>query len=216
MDKSGQIKIQLIVEGNTEIHYFKQLKKKENIKLEYEIVNVKGGGYSAILSRLKKESDLGFLAKAIILDYDLARDKPGEKLSFKKLVLYCIDKNKYGRIPYILIASNFDFEYYACLHSKKYHNTDTSKFILDNFGYKCIEDYKSDAKVYDKLNNNGNSYVVARNALRKQTNQTVVSNSCRLTQNGLNIKITNNKLLYTSEADTYMNSNMEDLLKIIL
>lgn len=45
MDKKAQIKIQLIVEGETEIHYFQQLKKKENIKITYEEVNVKGGGY---------------------------------------------------------------------------------------------------------------------------------------------------------------------------
>lgn len=216
MGRSGQIKVQLFVEGYTEKHYLEQLKKKENVKIEYETVNVKGGGYSAMLSQIKKVSDLGFLAKIIILDYDLARNEPTEKVNFGKIVDYCRGKNKHGRIPYILIANNFDFEYFACLHSKSYHDSDTSKFIIQRYGYKCIEDFKSDTKVYDKLNSNGSSYQIARNTLKKQSKKTLVENNCKITHNGLNIKIINTKLSYFPEADTYKNTNMEDLLKIIL
>lgn len=211
-----KIKIQLLAEGNTEVNYFKSLRVKEKLKILYKEVNVRGGGYLNFLKLVKKESDLGYLAKVILLDYDLAREKEGEKKNFKILLDYCIDKNRHGRIPYILIVNNYDFEYFACLHSSKYNNQDTSQFIIDTYKYKSIEDYKSDEGIYDKLNNNGNSYQHAINTLNKQKKNTVISNNCELTKKGSIPVIKNKKIIYVPEADTYKNSNILDFLNLIL
>lgn len=207
MGKVSEIKIQLFAEGDTEFNYFKSLRTKKNLKITYKEVNVGGGGYKNVISKMKKESDMGYLAKVVIVDYDLAREKEGERQNFKNLVDYCISKNKNGRIPYILVVNNYDFEYFSCLHSSDYKNQDTTKFILDKYSYKTLEEYKSDTKLYDKLNSDGNSVLIALEALNnqncKQRRQTVVSNSCAISQKGIEIKITNAKIIYTPEADTF-------------
>ncbi|HAU84452.1 MAG TPA: hypothetical protein DCW90_02760 [Lachnospiraceae bacterium] len=211
-----KIKIQLLAEGNTEVNYFKSLRMKENLKISYKEVNVRGGGYLNFLRQIKKESDLGYLAKVILLDYDLARENGGEKKNFKTLLEYCIEKNRHGRIPYILIVNNYDFEYFACLHSSKYNNQDTSQFIIDTYKYKSIEDYKGDEGIYDKLNSNGNSYQHAINILNEQKKKTVISNDCELTEKRSIPIIKNKQIIYVPEADTYKNSNILDFLNLIL
>lgn len=216
MAREPQIKIQLLAEGNTEVNYFRSLRMKENLKITYREVNVKGGGYLNFLKQVKKEADLGYLAKVILLDYDLAREKEGEKKNFKNLLDYCIEKNRHGRIPYILIVNNYDFEYFACLHSSKYNNQDTSQFIIDTYKYKSIEGYKSDEGIYDKLNSNGNSYQQAISTLERQKKKTVISNKCELTKKGSIPIITNKQIIYVPEADTYKNSNILDFLNLIL
>ncbi len=216
MGRQAQSNIRLIVEGETEINYFEQMKKRENLKIIYKEVKVGGGGYSSVLQALKKDSDYGYIAKVIILDYDRARNADGERKCFKELVDYCNRKNNHGAIPYFIIANNFDFEYYACLHSKQYKNQETSKFIIDHYKYKTIAEFKSDKKVFEKLNKDESSYTNARAMLKNQAKLTVVLNQYEMSQKGLNIKIVNKGILYHPEADTYKNSNMDEFLSMIL
>jgi hypothetical protein len=164
MTREGKLKLKLFVEGYTEENYFKKLRKNNNVEITYREINMEGGGYTNFLEEIRKSSDLGFIAVFIVVDLDKYINETNQKKPFDELVQYCKRKNKNGRIPYFLIASNKDFEYFACSHCEKYKDSDTSAYITKNFKYKCLEDFKADEKVYEFLNSNSRTY---NNAISK-------------------------------------------------
>lgn len=213
MNRRGKLKVQLLLEGDTELNYFKKLKKYRNPDITYKEFPLDGGGYGSFLKEIKKLSDTGYVAKFVILDYDRVLQNTGEWNNFVKIKEYCDMKNKNGRIPYFLIASNYNFEYFACLHSEEYRNGDCKKMITDKFGYRSINDFKKDEKVYEFLNKSGRSVKTAVERARK--NHSVVTNTYEKNIKGLNIVIKNKKINIDRSAESYQNTNLYELFDIL-
>lgn len=144
-------------EGDTEYNYIEEFRKQKRIAISIKPVNMHGGGYRNFLDTLKTDSTVNCLAKFIIIDGDKAVTDETEKQNLKELLRYCILQNKSNRIPHFLIINSPDFEYVACLHTSKYRNQNVSQYIVKELGYKSLEDFKADEKVYNVLNTKGNS-----------------------------------------------------------
>lgn len=86
----------------------------------------------------------------------------------RKLLEYCILQNQSERIPHILIVDYPDFEYIACLHTPKYKGQAVAQYITKELGYKNIDEFKADKKVYNVLNTNGSSYSLMSDLLREE------------------------------------------------
>lgn len=209
MIKVGKSRIKLFVEGDTEEYYFSELRKSNEVEIIYKEVNLNGGGYTSFLNELKKSSEFGFVAFFIVIDLDRFVDDPGQKEPFEKLIEYCRSKNKHGRIPYFLIATNRDFEYFACCHCKNYKDTDTSTYILKKFNYPSISDFKSDKRIFEYLNRNIRStkYAIERIKRRKPFISNIYKRECK----GLDLSIKINKTELNPEALTYYHSNIGEL-----
>ncbi|SKB66272.1 RloB-like protein [Lachnospiraceae bacterium] len=147
--------LKIFCEGDTEYNYFSSFKQKNKLSLAIRPVNMHGGGYKNFLKELRTDANNNCLAKFIVVDGDRANF---ESENLYELIEYCVVQNKSGRIPHILIIDNPDFEYVACLHSPKYKGNDYKKFLVKEFGYKEISDFKSDEKVFERLNSKDNSY----------------------------------------------------------
>lgn len=128
---------------------------------------MKGGGYSNFLEQVKTDGTTNCLAKFIIIDGDRAVAEEGEKKNLRELLEYCILQNQSGRIPHFLIVDYPDFEYIACLHTPKYKGQDVAQYIVKELGYKSVDEFKADEKVYNVLNANGNSSNLMLSLLRK-------------------------------------------------
>lgn len=213
MSRVGKARLKLFVEGDTEENYFSGLRTKNNIEIVYKEVNLNGGGYTSFLKEIKKSSEYGFVAFFIVIDLDRYIDDPNQSETFKKLLEYCNSKNKTGRIPYFLIATNKDFEFFACCHCPKYNDGDTSSYITKKFNYSSVDEFKSDKKVYEFLNRNTRSYKSAINKIRDR--KTYISNIFRRDNKGLDVNIRISKTVINPEALTYYHSNVFELFDII-
>lgn len=152
-------------EGDTEYHYIDEMRKRRKLSIALRLVNMKGGGYSNFLDILKTDGNTNCLAKFIIIDGDRVIKHSGEKQKLQELIDYCILQNRMKKIPHILIVNCPDFEYIACLHMKDYKDQNVEQYIK-KLGYHKIDEFKSDAKVYDLLNTKGNSSNLMMNALK--------------------------------------------------
>ncbi len=213
MTRVGKLNIKLFVEGYTEENYFKNLRKSRNVEISYKEVNMKGGGYTNFYNEIRKSSDSGFIAIFIVVDLDKFIKEPNQVKPFNKLLKYCQDKNKNGKIPYFLIVSNSDFEYFACCHCSKYKNNDTTAYIINKFNYKSLDDFKNDEKIYSFLNSNFRSYTNALTKIRSQT--PYISNLYNKDEKGLDIKIKIKRTVIESGALNYFHSNIYELFEII-
>lgn len=213
MTREGKLKLRLFVEGYTEENYFKKLRKNNNVEITYKEINMEGGGYTNFLEEIKKTSDLGFIAVFIVVDLDKYICEINQKKPFEELVMYCKRKNKNGRIPYFLIASNKDFEFFACSHCANYKDSDTTAYITKNFKYKRLEDFKADEKVYEFLNSNSRTYNNAINKIKSK--KPYISNEyikdIKKLDKVIKIKHTN----IHEEALCYFHSNLYELFDII-
>ncbi len=156
-------------EGDTEYNYIDGLRQQKRLSIALKMVNMKGGGYRSFLEQVKIDGTVNCLAKFIIIDGDRAVSDEGEKKNLRELMKYCIMQNQSGRVPHFLIVNYPDFEYIACLHTPKYKSQNVAQYIVKEMGYKSVEDFKADERVYLFLNSNGNSEILMRSRLKKRT-----------------------------------------------
>lgn len=155
-------------EGDTEYNYIDEMRRQKKLSIALKPVNMKGGGYSNFLEQVKTDGNANCLAKFIIIDGDRAVVEDGEKKNLRDLLEYCMIQNQNGRIPHFLIVDYPDFEYIACLHTPKYKGQNVSQYIVKELGYKSVDEFKADEKVYSVLNTNGNSYDLMLSLLKKE------------------------------------------------
>lgn len=155
-------------EGDTEYNYIDEMRRQKKLFIALKPVNMRGGGYSNFLEQVRTDGTANCLAKFIIIDGDRAISDEGEKKNLRELLEYCILQNQSGRIPHFLIVDHPDFEYTACLHTPNYKGQNIAQYILKEMGYKSVEDFKSDKKIYTVLNSNGNSESIMLSLLRKK------------------------------------------------
>ena len=214
--KSIKKKVKLFVEGLTEENYFNGLKEEPDVCLSIKPVNMHGGGYSNFINILKKSDVLGNLAIFIVIDLDRASDDPKELNNLNNLVKYCNQQNKKkSSIPHILIGTNPDFEYFACSHCLNYKNSDTKSYIIDNFNYKDIQDYKADVDVYKKLNKEKKSY---ENALKHVKKYDVYFNydyEIKKAELDIIIKLEKTSVELKEHALSNKHSNVYDLFNVV-
>lgn len=143
------------------------MRRQKRFSIAIKQVNMKGGGYSNFLDQVKTDGTMNCLAKFIIIDGDRAVAEEGEKKILRELLEYCMLQNQSGRIPHVLIVDYPDFEYIACLHTPKFKGQDVAQYIVKELGYKSVDEFKADEKVYNVLNSNGNSSDLMLSLLRK-------------------------------------------------
>ena len=160
MSRNTKKVFKIFCEGTTEYNYFDGFRKNNRLTLALRPVNMEGGGYANFLAQLRKDGKTNCLAKFILIDGDLAASTPGELKNLKDLIAYCRQQNKKKSIPHILMINCPDFEYAACLHSPEYTQQNYKQFLLSEFGYTGIDQFKADQKVYEKLNTKNCSYIV--------------------------------------------------------
>ena len=144
------------------------MRRQKKLSISLKLANMEGGGYSKFLEQIEIDGTTNCLAKFIIIDGDRAVLEDGEKKNLQKLIDYCKRQNKYGKIPHFLIVTYPDFEYIACLHTPKYKGQNTAQYLIKELGYKSVDEFKSDTKVYHVLNANGNSYMQMLSLLKKE------------------------------------------------
>ncbi len=211
MIRYSKPKARLFVEGNTEYNYFKELSKDIDIDFAIEAIDMRGGGYKNFLLQIKKKGFLGCTIIFVIIDLDKVCE---DKDNFDKLIKYCNDQNKRTSIPYFVIGSFKDFEYFACLHCREYKNGDTTSFILKNYKYKSLDEFKSDNKIFRFLNSNGRSKDIAIDKMNKK--QAYISNTYKpvnKTSGDITIKPININI--NKDLDAVKNSNMNEFFEII-
>lgn len=155
-------------EGDTEYNYINELRRQKKLSIALKMVNMKGGGYRSFLEQVRIDGTTNCLAKFIIIDGDRAVSDEGEKKNLRALLEYCILQNQSGRIPHFLIVNYPDFEYIACLHTPQYKGHNVAQYIVKEMGYKSVEDFKADERVYYMLNSNGNSEELMRTLLKEE------------------------------------------------
>lgn len=214
MNRSIKPKLRLFVEGKSEKNYFEDFGKKENVEFVIESIDMRGGGYSNFLQRIKEKGYQGCTAVIIIIDLDKIDE---DKANFEKLVRYCKtqNKNKGCPIPYILIGSYEDFEYFACCHSQDYKGRNTSDFILKNYKYKSVDDFKADSKIYDFLNNSksNRSFKNACDMISKK--DTYLKNIIEPKGKNGDITIKLCSFQINEQVRNIKNSNINELFKLI-
>lgn len=217
--RSIQKKIALFVEGETEENYFKLFKQslEKNIKITIkEVKSMHGGGYTRFLKELKvKAPAYGYLAIFIILDLDKA-DSINESKKFDELVKYCRNKNQEkGGIPYFLIGTNKDFEYFLCCHCENYNNQNTNSYIYRNFKYKSVSELKSDEGIYKYFNEKGKSYKIALKKMKRAIVNTCIRNDVEIKNRKGDIIIKVKDIIVDKEQLVKNHSNMYELFDFI-
>lgn len=207
--------ILVFVEGDTEENYFKGFRqhKKNNIKLSFKPSNMDGGGYKNFLNKIRKESSKGYIAFFIIIDLDKVQS---DSANFNELLAYCRKKNsEKNQIPYFLIGTNKDFEFFACCHCSKYKiSKDTKSYIEKDLNFKDLNKFKSDSKVYEFLNRDGRSFENALETL-KSINP-YIKNTYTKTNKGLDISINITQTSIDSNRINSKNSNIDEFFDLIL
>ena len=207
--------VKVLVEGFTEKYYISGLKSNTTTQLNIQPpVNMNGGGYENFIREVKRIDHRGCVAIFIFIDLD-KYDK--EKGKLEELINICNKRSKNTSIPFFLIGTNKDFEYFSCCHFKSYNNGDTTSFIIKNLNYKTLDEYKSDRNVYNKLNKNSNSY---KNALEKtkknySLNNVFIKNIYDKKINGANIIISKSDTQINHNSMTNKHSNIIEFFEII-
>lgn len=201
----------MFCEGDTEYNYINGMRRQLKLSIALKPINMKGGGYSNFLDSIRVDSNMNCVAKFIIIDGDRAIDDVNEKHQLRKLLEYCIVQNKSGRIPHILIVNYPDFEYIACLHVPYYRGKSAAQFIVNELGYRDVDEFKADKKVYDVLNTKGNSVKIMLNSL-KTTNCFVV-NEYSFNKRMFNMTV---NTIYNWDKLGYQGSNINEFFEIVL
>ncbi len=142
-------------EGDTEYNYFEYIRKNKKVSLAIRPINMKGGGYANFLDQIKEDANSNCLAKFIVIDGDRALSFPGELDVLKGIIDYCKKQNSSKRTPHILIIDYPDFEYVACLHTYAYKGQKVEQYIKREFGYRDVDAFKADDKVFKVLVESG-------------------------------------------------------------
>lgn len=197
-------------EGDTEYNYIDEMRRHKRLSITLKPVNMKGGGYSNFLEQVKTDGATNCLAKFIIIDGDRAIVEDGEKKNLRELLEYCILQNRSGRIPHFLIVDYPDFEYIACLHTPRYKGQNVAQYIIKELGYKSVDEFKADKKVYNVLNTNENSYTLMLSSLRKEN--CFVINNYSISKKQYEIKIST---IYDWEKLGKKGSNINDFFDVV-
>lgn len=142
-------------EGDTEHNYFEYIRKNRKVSLTIRPINMKGGGYANFLDQIERDANSNCLAKFIVIDGDRTLSVPGEQDALKRIIDYCKIQNSSKRIPHILIIDYPDFEYVACLHTYAYKGQNVEQYIKRELGYRDIDAFKADDKVFKVLVESG-------------------------------------------------------------
>ena len=197
-------------EGDTEFNYIDEMRRQKRLSIALKLVNMKGGGYSNFLEQVKIDGTTNCLAKFIIVDGDRAIAEDSEKKNLRELLEYCILQNRSGRIPHFLIVDSPDFEYIACLHTPKYKGQNVAQYIIRELGYKSVDEFKADEKVYNVLNTNGNSYYLMLSLLRKEN--CFIINSYSISKKQYEIKTST---IYNWEKLGRKGSNINEFFEVV-
>ncbi len=197
-------------EGDTEYNYIDEMRRQKKLSIALKPVNMKGGGYSNFLEQVRTDGTANCLAKFIIIDGDRAISEEGEKKNLRELLKYCTLQNQSGRTPHFLIVDYPDFEYIACLHSPKYKGQNVTQYIVKEMGYSCIDEFKSDKKIYNALNTNGNSSDLMLSLLKKEN--CFIINKHSINKKQYEIKIST---FYDWEKLDRRGSNINEFFEVI-
>lgn len=197
-------------EGDTEYNYIDEMRRQLKIAISLKTINMKGGGYSNFLDHLCIDGNTNCLAKFIIIDGDRAIKEEGEKKNLRKLLEFCDSQNKSERIPHFLIVNYPDFEYISCLHTPKYKGQDVKQYIEKELGYKSMDDFKADKRIYHVLNNGINSKEIMLAALKRDC--CFVLNEYKVNKKQYEIKT---KILCQWDKLGCRGSNIDDFFAIL-
>lgn len=216
--RKSKVKIRVFVEGDTEENYFKGLSRDLNLEIAIHPINMNGGGYKTFFKKVSGTTSLGCLAIFIIIDLDKMNNNNNTEIAnFEKLLKYCRMKNKSkdNEIPHFLIGTYDDFEYFSCLHSTQYRGGNTDIFIVNNFKFRSVKDFKANKDIFKFLNSNGKSKETALNALRGRGVylKNTIPNVKKI---GMDIKIDRNtNIIENNNLRSVKNSNMNDFFDFI-
>lgn len=149
----------IFCEGDTEHNYFDYIRKNKKVSLTIRPINMKGGGYANFLDQIERDANSNCLAKFIVIDGDRALSIPSEQEKLRELIDFCKIQNSSRRIPHILIIDYPDFEYVACLHTYAFKGQNVEQYIKKELGYKDIDSFKADDKVFKVLVESGKGSV---------------------------------------------------------
>lgn len=180
-------------EGDTEENYIAGLRawlRSERPDVEVAVdrpINMHGGGFGEFLSRVKKGSFSNCIARFVLVDFDRCASNPREARVFRELVEYC-RVQAYRKTPCFLIVTNPRFEYAACLHSPRYRGQGIDAFLLGEFGYPAVDDFKTDRQVWQRLNKGDCGHEVLCAASRSRRG--VVSHEYRKRRSSFEVAMT--------------------------
>lgn len=213
--RSVKQSVKVLVEGFTEKYYISGLKGDTTTHLNIQPpINMNGGGYENFIREVKRIDYRGCVAIFIFIDLD---KYDNERRKLEELITLCNKRSKNTAIPFFLIGTNKDFEYFTCCHSQQYNNGDTTNFIIRNFKYRTLDEYKSDKGIYERLNKNTNSYLNAIEQTRRNynLNNVFIKNSYGKKINGANIIINKSDTQVNHDSITTKHSNIIEFFDII-
>lgn len=128
----------------------------------------------------------------------------------KNFKVFCEGDTEYNYIDEILIVDYPDFEYIACLHTPQYKGQNVAQYIVKELGYKSVEEFKADEKIYNVLNTNGNSSDLMLSLLKREN--CFVVNHYSIKKNLYEIK---NSTIYDWEKLGRKGSNINEFFEVI-
>ena len=209
-------RIVVYCEGQTEKHYMNGLrawlaKKDPSTKVKIETVDIKGGGYKAVLNKLRVEPDSNCIARLVVVDFDRYINIPEEREAFKQLLAFsCLSVRR--QVPVVLVVSNANFEYPLCCHDRKYQSGDTAAFLESEWGYGKLDDVKADEGIWRKAHEQGRSHDAAIRALAKRPE--LIRNDLKITKSTFSVNLS--KVEFDEDCVSAQCSNMKDLFRIVL
>ena len=222
--RSATLSVEVFVEGHDEKVYFDRMKQDarfRSIAMTIKTENMSGGGYSAFLDYVKKNSAAqGCIARFIVIDYDRYLNTSGEKEPFRKLVQYCVAKNKYSSTPYFLIVANPKLELLLCLHMDGYQiSKDPDRFLQDQFKCQNIGEFKKkfikENQIFDRIMQPDIKTAVERACQYMRAKPKVVSNAPKCKGAGVKIKFKNDKITWDENNQSHKNVNMDEFFKVV-
>lgn len=202
-------------EGKTEKHYVDGLRRwarslDSGARVKVKAVDIGGGGYGAVLNILRKEPDSNCVARIVLLDFDRYRGVQGEDAIFNQLVAYSRASMKKA-IPCILVVSNASFEYALCFHDQNYGTADATSFLLENWGYRNLDDCKADERIWEKAHAGGRDH--AHVMERMQRRKLVLSNEIEASRSKIDIRLKD--VRFDIGFEQIRGTNLDDLYKVL-
>ncbi|MCI8366268.1 MAG: RloB domain-containing protein [Eggerthellaceae bacterium] len=157
-------------EGQTELNYVRGLKRwlksvEPSLDIMLDPTDVKGGGYSVMLDKIRTAPDSNCIARIVLIDFDRYKKHAGERPVLRSILAVSrasIRKN----VPVVVIVSNESFEYVICCHDEKYNDADPATFLCREWGYRSLNECKSDDRIWEKCCKGSRSIHVALELLR--------------------------------------------------
>lgn len=214
--KNVKQKVKIFVEGDTEKNYIEGLRRNTEIDFSIESVNMNGGGYSNFINYVRRASHVGFLVFFVVIDLDKALE---DEKNLSELIKICKQKTKTTGVPHLIIGNNQDFEVVACAHCPKYKGGNTAAHIQKIFGYKDVDSFKKDKKIYEFLNNKNKdrNFKVAIDYFsgKYKANQVYFKHEFIKKQKGANITINIKKFIINKDALNSTHSNIYEIFSIL-